>query len=424
MPKVLLTILYILLFIVCLSFLIMIHELGHFTTAKIFKVYVQEYSIGFGPALIHKKRKNGETYFSLRAIPFGGYVSMYGEGMELEEGVQIDESRSLEGIKKWKRAIILFAGVFMNAVLALTIFFLYNVTASKTTCYFNQASIKEDSIAYNAGLRTEDVLAIDEYISDNKANYDGNLHLVDSTSEITLQDSSVVAVFTYLDASKFTNYDADKLKLENFLAFYQAVEVEGTKKVDFSKQQSIDAKFASLKLTLTSLSRNENNEVVKTPHEMIIPRSESGSLSDIGYSLYLYTQKPMPFFKALGHAFVDFGESSTVIVRALGTMFTKETWESMGGIVAIGFETTSVLQNFGWGRFFYIWGVLSVNLAIVNLLPFPGLDGWQLLVLAVEAIAHKKIPNKVKTIVSIVGLALLFTFMVVLVVKDVITYLL
>ena len=89
--NVLMTILYILLFVVCLSVLIMIHELGHFTAAKIFKVYVQEFSIGFGPALIHKKRKNGESYFSLRVIPFGGYVSMYGEGVELEDGVQVDE---------------------------------------------------------------------------------------------------------------------------------------------------------------------------------------------------------------------------------------------------------------------------------------------------------------------------------------------
>ena len=85
-------------------------------------------------------------------------------------------------------------------------------------------------------------------------------------------------------------------------------------------------------------------------------------------------------------------------------------------------QTTSVLQNFGFGKFLYIWGVISVNLAIVNLLPFPGLDGWQLLVLGVEAIAHKKIPDKVKNIVSIIGIGLLFAFMIVLVVKDVFTY--
>ena len=427
MPSWLATILYILLFIVCLSFLIMIHELGHFTAAKIFNVYVQEYSIGFGPAIFHKKRKNGETYFSLRVIPFGGYVSMYGEGVELEDGVQVDESRSLEGIKKWKRAIILVAGVTMNALLALTIFFVYNVSASNTTCYFNQATIKENSIAYNAGLRTEDVLAIDSYVSENKNDYQDNYHLVDKGAEVTLTNDTVIPVYAYLDSDSknFVDYKEENLKLERFLVFYEAVTVDGVTKPAFDKP-SIDtgaADFKSLKLTLYSMERDENNEVKTTAHEMIIPRAESGGMSEIGYYLYLHTTKPLPFFKAIGQSFVDFGSASTVIVRALGTMFTKETWNNMGGILAIGFETTSVLKSFGWAKFMYIWGVLSVNLAIVNLLPFPGLDGWQLLVLIVEAIAHKKIPNKIKNIVSIIGLALLFTLMIVILVKDIFTYL-
>ena len=427
MPSWLATILYILLFIVCLSFLIMIHELGHFGAAKIFKVYVQEYSIGFGPALIHKKRKKGETYFSLRVIPFGGYVSMYGEGMELEDGVQVDQSRSLEGIKKWKRAIILVAGVTMNAFLALIIFFAYNVGVSNTTCYFNQATIEENSIAYNAGLRTEDILAIDSYVSENKDDYKDTYHLIDKTSEITLTNDTIIPVYSYLDADskKFVDYKPENLKIEKFLVFFEAVTIDGVTSPAFNKNpiDASSADFKSLKMTMSTMSRDENDEVVLTAHEMIIPRGENGGLSNIGYSLYLHVSKPLPFFKALGQAFVDFGSSSTVIVRALGTLFTKETWNNMGGILAIGFETTSILKSFGWAKFFYIWGVLSVNLAIVNLLPFPGLDGWQLLVLIVEAIAHKKIPNKVKNIVSIIGLGLLFTFMIVILIKDIFTYL-
>ena len=78
--QVLMTILYILLFLVFLSILIIIHELGHLAAAKAFNVYCLEYSIGMGPLLFKHKRKGGETQFSLRAIPFGGYVSMYGEG--------------------------------------------------------------------------------------------------------------------------------------------------------------------------------------------------------------------------------------------------------------------------------------------------------------------------------------------------------
>jgi regulator of sigma E protease len=69
----------ILIMLVILAVLISIHEAGHLSMAKLFKVYCFEYSIGFGPKLLHVKRKNGETYFSIRALPFGGYCSMYGE---------------------------------------------------------------------------------------------------------------------------------------------------------------------------------------------------------------------------------------------------------------------------------------------------------------------------------------------------------
>ena len=98
------------------------------------------------------------------------------------------------------------------------------------------------------------------------------------------------------------------------------------------------------------------------------------------------------------------------------------SWSQVGGIIAVGFETTSVLQNFGFGKFLFYWGFISVNLAIFNLLPFPGLDGWQLLVLIVEGITRKKIPEKVKNIVSFIGIGLLLVLMGVVVVKDVIKY--
>ena len=417
--QVLTTILYILLFIVMLSILIMIHELGHFMFAKIFNVYVQEYSIGFGPALIHKKRKEGETYFSLRVVPFGGYVSMYGEGVELDDGVTVDESRSLEGIKKWKRAIILVAGVTMNAILALTMFFITNVSFENKMCYYANMTIAEGSQAAAVGLKTLDVLAIDNYITENKNNYEGNLHLIDQASVVTLEDGTTIEnVYSYLNLTNFKNYK--DLRLSSYLSFFESKDSG----VNFSKPITIGTSFKNIVLNIKTVEFADDSdkyEIIK--HDpIIINKTEDNKLEDFGYSLYLHVQKPLPFFKAIGQSFVDFGESSTLIIKAFGTMFTKETWSQMGGIVAIGFLSTSVLQNFGLGKFIYLWGAISVNLAIVNLLPFPGLDGWQLLVLAVEGISRKKIPNKVKTIVSIVGIALLFGFMIVLIVKDLITF--
>ncbi|MCF0113389.1 MAG: site-2 protease family protein, partial [Bacilli bacterium] len=120
--------LYILIIVIILGVLVSIHEAGHLLAAKIFNVYCFEYSIGFGPAFLHKKRKGGETYFSLRAFPLGGYVSMYGEPGEMPEGMEEPgPNRSLAEIAKWKKGIILLAGVTMNFVLGLVLIYVKDV---------------------------------------------------------------------------------------------------------------------------------------------------------------------------------------------------------------------------------------------------------------------------------------------------------
>ena len=118
------TILSLILFFIALGVLITIHELGHFIAAKSFKVYCSNFSIGFGPKIVNIKRKNGETNFKIGVFPVGGYVSMYGEGVELPSGVNIPKSRSLEGISRYKRLIIMASGIVMNFVLAYIIFFI------------------------------------------------------------------------------------------------------------------------------------------------------------------------------------------------------------------------------------------------------------------------------------------------------------
>ena len=127
--------------------------------------------------------------------------------------------------------------------------------------------------------------------------------------------------------------------------------------------------------------------------------------------------------QAFVKSFKDFGESSVVLVKAIGQLFTStEAWKNTGGVIAVAVETTGVLQNFGFAKFLYVWAFISVNLAIFNLLPFPGLDGWQLLVAFIEAGTRKKIPDRIKNIVSLIGLGLLLLLMGAILIKDVFTY--
>ena len=91
----------------------------------------------------------------------------------------------------------------------------------------------------------------------------------------------------------------------------------------------------------------------------------------------------------------------------------------MSGVIGIFDVSASLYTNYTFATYLYFWGLISVNLAIFNLLPFPGLDGWQLLVTAIEGITRKKIPQKLKAIMSFVGLILLFALMAAIIVLDV-----
>lgn len=489
--QVLSTILYILLFIVFLSILIIVHELGHLAAAKAFNVYCLEYSVGMGPLIFKKKRKGGETQFSIRAIPFGGYVSMYGEGVELPEGVEVPESRSLNGVKWWKRGIILLAGVTMNAILALVFFFISNCLPQKSLTYVNQINVKNGSAAYEAGLRSEDIIKYDEwqyyddvinaqityYVADNQTTFNND----DSVKYATCFEFSEISSFKHLDLAEFTYIYQTKKANENIGDYYEVKYSDGNRfkfvtkthtdseepkityytdnnnqrffVVDNINTHILDI-YTNNEVSVESVTKLEKDETLMPSFDLnaIVPefdnatlhitkrvpgegdklvdgetvsfdiKSKTNTIESFGMSLFTLTiQKNAG--QAFGQTFKDFGESSVTLVRAIGDLITKpKAWENVGGIVAVGFQTSTVLENLGFARFLYVWAFISVNLAIFNLLPFPGLDGWQLLVLIIETTTRKKIPEKVKNIVSLIGIGLLLVLMGVIVVKDLITY--
>ena len=201
-------VLHLLLFIVCLSVLVVVHELGHLAAAKAFKVYCFEFSVGFGPAIFRRKRKRGETYVAFRIVPFGGFVSMYGENDansdQLPDGIEpIPANRSLANIKAWKKLIIMAAGVTLNAVLALVLLFSSNMFFVQQEMYVRNISVKEESIAYNAGIRNGDVLlpygfndmnnipedAYNAYTGDSKNNQ--NFYILDKYGLLYFEDTTL-----------------------------------------------------------------------------------------------------------------------------------------------------------------------------------------------------------------------------------------
>jgi len=416
-------ILYIILFVLCLSILIIVHELGHLAVAKAFKVYCLEFSIGYGPKLFSFKRKKAETKFSIRSIPFGGYVSMVGEGTEMPDGVTIDDSRSFSKIKKWKRVIILMAGVTMNAVLALLVFFISETCFIQTDIYASQLVVSESSIAASAGLASEDKIYLDSETFGENA----SVYVVDKlTAYYTYQDEGSIEpreepVIVALSRSTSSIKD---LSWSDHLVYLEPAAIGGSKTLS-EYQIPIATNVVSVTFNITKyVDIPETEEIETAPVSITLQARTKNDSPDryfdsIGLSFYSH-QYWNNFNKANRNTWQLMGNSSIAIFRGLGALFTSP--DSVGGIIAVGYVSTSTLRNFGLVSFLQLWGVISINLAIINLLPFPGLDGWQILVLIIESIIKKEISQKVKNIVSTVGMLLLFGLMFILLIKDLLFY--
>lgn len=436
----------ILLFIISLGVLIIVHELGHFSMAKLFNVYCHEFSVGFGPSIIHKRPKGKETYISLRAIPFGGYVAMYGEeGDEpFEEGQVIPPERSIEGIKKWKKAIIVSAGIILNALLALTLFAISDICLPKVSATLT-THVEENSVAYNLGLRDDERLFPISYngedgkvyyevaygfVEDN-IQYQGRLLMLDNDIEI---DGKHYCYTYYPTGSKYETSlikggmlypavtkeeaasDSDMAnsyknwlnegKLNYYPNFRKDAYIPTTSSFEFTAKVQFIAADKSVKTV---------NIPVKV--QAVEGKKDVYEYQDIGLLF-----KTITYYDAFGdrvaQTFQDFGNATVVVFQGIGMIFTGGL-KNMSGIVGIFQLSAQVYSTLGISTYIYMWGLISVNLAVFNLLPFPGLDGFTLLVTAIEGITHKKVPSKFKRIMSVIGLVLLFALMAVVLVMDV-----
>lgn len=441
----------ILLFIVSLGALITIHEAGHLSMAKLFKVYCHEFSIGFGPKILKVRKEGHETYFSIRAIPLGGYVSMYGEGAdELPEFKDVPPERSLEGVKKWKKAIIVLAGVILNAILALILILISNL-AFPLIQQTASTEVKQDSIAYVAGVRSDDRVKFIypssmeqdggimpfqyDYTTEDKIIHAGNFFIVDNSitmiSEVDhTNELHYVLTFMYT-GDKGNSVLTEGIKLYPAIAKADVANNPYVSKVFGSWAAEKDSPEYYPNFTVqnyvpgekTTFTTNinfalQNDSIVQ--RALTITTVADGSKykwNDVGISF-----KTREYWAPVGdrfkQSFVDYGNAASAVFRGLGVLFTGGI-RNMSGIVGI-FETSATLfSNYTFATYLYFWGMISVNLAIFNLLPFPGLDGWQLLVTIIEGVSHKKLPNKFKQAMSLIGLGLLFLLMIAIVVLDI-----
>lgn len=377
----LMTVLKILAALFIFGIIIMVHEWGHFLVAKWMKVRVNEFAIGMGPKLVSWGK--GETRYSLRLFPIGGFCAMEGEDdgaptpaamggnadrdvADTENGATVTESDSGSFAEKpvWRRILIVVAGATMNLILGFLVLFctfaFCQTKAANGKAYFNSTSIAElpeDSSAYKTGLRVGDTVL---RVNGKRIATDMDLSMLMQSDE-----DGVLSMVVRRDGEKVT-LPAVKFRLATD-------EESGTRYLIYDfKVQAIERNAWT---TLKQAGKMEYSMAVMVWRSLGDLLSGRYGLNDLS--------GPVGTVDYIGDAV-----SQAVTLDGLRTLLT---------LIAL----------------------ITINVGVFNLLPLPALDGGRLLFLIIEGVTRKKIPAKYEGIVHFIGLLLLFALMIVVTFSDI-----
>lgn len=395
-------ILTILKLIIILGVVASIHEFGHFLFAKLFKMKVDEFAIGFGKTIWSKEYKG--TKFSLRCLPLGGYCAIDGE-----EG-ESDNEAAFCNIAWWKRIIVLVAGVTFNAILALVLFVSINLPGDTWTNVITD--IDETSIAYELGLRNGDKIT--------KIN-NRNINIMQDISSFTDVSKDEITIEYERDGKEHI-ITTDKLikKVGYIGVYFNASAEEITSEIDMveggSAAQEAGLKsgdiIKSINGTETKLSTDVINIVqVNAEKELELVYERNGEEKTVKitpngkkvFAIGNFSTEKVD--TNIYYAFCKAGTSIKQIIGSYVDLFKGNvSVNQLSGIVGMG-EVVSKTK--GILEFLNLMAIISMAVGVANILPFPPLDGGKVVLVLAEAITRKKVSYKVEAILSYLGLALL-----------------
>lgn len=368
--------------VVILLGMITIHEFGHYVAGKILGFKINEFSIGFGPALFKKRsKKSGET-FALRIIPLGGYCAFDGEdeiedrkGKKDENDAEYPEPKGVRFNDQapWKRIVVLLAGAFMNYLLALTLIIMLFAGFGRPVYMVEKQPPTEDASeaaweVYENGLQTGDILleinGKDLYLlTDYMSALDGK------------KAGDVVRVLVIRDGKK------------------QTVDVTLAQDSNPKNMSDVGSVLYPLGLAYREEVTGENGTVEEKLTFGVVP-----------------TDVKSGFFGTIGHSFVYSFKIGGTVLRSLGELLTGKLGLNAVGGPATTIKLTSEVAASGLQNFLTIAAFIGVNLAVFNLLPVPALDGCKVIFCVIEWIRKKPVNRKVEAIVNFIGLIVLFGF--------------
>ncbi len=389
--------------IILLGFLIFIHELGHFTVAKLCKVKVNEFAIGFGPTIWKKQGK--ETKYALRLFPLGGFVSMEGE----EE--RSEDSRSFSKASIPKRIAIVVAGATVNIIFAVVIYFIISATSGTYISNEINSTINRYA-AQSIDLKNGDkIVQINNKKINNKADLDKilkkskgedlniKIERENNTLDFTIKPTEVKTKVTgiYLD--------------EN-------CKIAAVEKGSSSEKQGIKSNDKLIKINNKEINgdRNKALELIgeKGVNTMLVTVERKGKeinielTPDYVSSYYLgvnLKQAPDTFINRCIGARIQTKEFVFSIVDNLKKLFTGNVGiDQMMGPVGI---SEVVAKTNGFQEFISMMALISLSLGVTNLLPIPALDGGKILILIIEAIRRKPMKQETEINIQLLGFSIL-----------------
>ena len=410
--------------ILALSFLIIVHELGHFAVAKWSDVKVLEFSLFMGPKLFSIKR--GETLYSIRAIPLGGFVRMEGE----EE--TSDDARAYNRKPLLTRAAVIIAGPVMNLVVAIIILvIIVTATGYRTT---GIRKVEPTSPAYEAGLQAGDTILkydnrkilhpADIYLflfgsggkpADVVIQRGNETKTIKITPEV-LQKNRYILGFTPKESygegsnvieavSENPATNIDKFKADDKIIALNGVPVSNGREIrSFLKQSKGES------INVTVLRGTEEKNLAIKP---VIDNNEEQF--DIGVD---FLGEKSGIFGSVKHSIIYAASISRNVYYSFVWLITgRVSLSQLSGPVGIVTTIGDVVQQSPTFvdkllNLFSLMAFIGINLGLFNLIPIPALDGSKLLFIAIEGIRKKAIPPEKEALISMVGFVLLIALMI------------
>lgn len=413
-------------FILSFTLLVLVHEFGHYFFGRLFGVRVEQFRIFFGRALV--KWRWGETEFGIGWIPFGGYAKLAGmvdESMDTEQLKSEPQPWEFRTKPAWQRLLIMLGGVMMNAILAFAIY--VGISLQWGDTYISNKDMQYGYVfndyGHNLGFCNGDkILSIGSKEIDDFAKILTTLAIEsDKTTIVERQGQEVaieIPVQSVMEFVEQTDFITPRVPfkiaglVEGFGAAEAGLQVgdvlvsfNGTPTTWFDEYTPLLEANAGQRVVLGYERGGESGqvEVAVSPEGKIGVGVASAEYIPVRTRNYNLWQAIPRGFERVGEEMSDYWKQLKMIVQP-----KTEMYKALGGPISIGqiFPT-----EWNWEYFWRVTALLSVILAIMNVLPIPALDGGHVLFLLIEVITGRKPSDKVLMVAQMIGMALLFALM-------------